>query len=66
MVTACQELDWVFSRKVQKAVGPPELSQMMLVVPDNVSGVQGRPRGPNVGAVTLASVGVTGVIAGSS
>src|ERR1700758_2750051 len=64
MVTACQLPAWLFSRKVQKAVGPPELSQTD--PPVKASGVQGRPRGPNVAGVTLVSVGVTGVVAGSN
>ena len=64
MVTACQLPDLVFFRKVQKAVGPPELSQTD--PPVKARGVHGRPRGPNVAAVTLVSVGVTGVVEGSS
>src|SRR5579872_5283734 len=64
MVTACQELALVFSKKVQKAVGPPELSQT--VPPVSATGVHGRPRGPNVGAVTVESVGVTGVVEGNN
>src|ERR1019366_8109121 len=64
MVTACHLLYLVFSRKVQNAVGPPELSQTD--PPVKARGVQGRPRGPNVAAVTLVSVGVTGVVEGSS
>ena len=67
MVTACQVLDFVFLKNVQNAVGPPELSQIVPPgLPLNVTGVHGSPRGPNVGAVTLASVGVTGVVAGSN
>ena len=64
MVTACQLRELLFFRKVQKAVGPPELSQTD--PPVNARGVQGRPRGPKVAAVTLVSVGVTGVVAGRS
>src|ERR1700675_3670359 len=64
MVTAGQVFVCVFSRKVQKAVGPPELSQTD--PPVKARGLQGRPRGPNVAAVTLVSIGVTGVVEGSS
>ena len=67
MVTACQVLDLVFSKNVQNAVGPPELSQIVPPgLPLKVTGVQGSPRGPNVGAVTVESVGVTGVVAGNN
>ena len=63
MVTACQVLDVVFSRKVQYAVGPPELSQTD--PPVTAMDVHGRPRGPKVAAVIKVSVGETGVVAGS-
>ena len=64
MVTACHVLDLVFSRKVQYAVGPPELSQTDPPVTE--IDVHGKPRGPNVAAVAEVSVGVTGVVAGSN
>src|SRR5258708_7127906 len=66
MVKACQAPVLEFFKKVQKAVGPPEVSQTMLVVPVNVSGVHGSPRGPNVAGVTDVSVGGTTVVEGYS
>jgi hypothetical protein len=64
-VTASQVFEFVFFKKVQKAVGPPEESQT--VPPVIVEfGVHGSPRGPNVIAVAVVSVGVTGVVDGNS
>ena len=64
MVTACQELDFVFSRNVQYAVGPPELSQTDPPVTE--TDMHGKPRGPKVAAFVDVSVGVTGVVEGSN